>query len=104
MSTRIPALSRSGAQATSGLNASLSYQRELAPELRANAFVSYGKRTAAGGFGLQQNTITFSTGLTYLFSETLTARATYSFTSSTSNRPGFSYDMNLLTLGMHKSF
>ena len=92
------------ASATTSLNAILAWQRELAPGLRGNAAVSYGVRSAGGGFALTQETLTFSTGVTYAFSETLSARSTYSYTSSSSNRAGFSYAMNLVTIGVHKSF
>ena len=92
------------APTTSYTNGSLSWQRELGVGLRGNALVSYGERSAGGPASATQETLTFSAGLNYAFSETLSSRATYTFTHSSSNRPGFGYDMNLLTLGLHKSF
>lgn len=89
---------------TTGLSGSLDWQRELGPGLRGNASFTYGTRSATGSFPLTQDTISFTSGLTYSFSDTLSARGSYSFLSSNSNQPGFSYSANMVTLGLRKGF
>lgn len=86
------------------LNATLGYQRELGPALRGNASFSYGTRDGNGRGGATQQTFTVSAGLYYTLSETLSTRAVYTYSTSTSNQPGYGYDMNLFTLGLHKAF
>ena len=91
-----------GAPSVTWLTATLSWQRELQPGLRGNAQVTYGDRSGRG-FGSQEM-ITFSTGLSWALSETLSTRATYTYTQATSNRAGLSYTANLLAVGVRKSF
>ncbi len=91
-----------GAPTTSYLTASLAWQRELGPGLRGNALFNYGTRTA-GGFGSQQ-TMTMSTGLNWSLSETLSTRASYTYTRATSKPVGFGYEASLISLGLHKTF
>ena len=83
-------------------NASAAWQRELGQGVRGNAQVTYGDRKA-GGFGSQQ-TMTFSTGVNWALSETLSTRVSYTFTRATSNQRGFGYQANLLSLGVRKTF
>jgi uncharacterized protein (PEP-CTERM system associated) len=86
------------------VNTSLGYQRELGPGLRGNASVSYGTRDGNGRGGATQQTFSVSAGVNYQLSETLSTRAIYTYSTSTSNQPGYGYDMNLFTLGLRKSF
>ena len=82
--------------------ASVAWQRELSPGVRGNTQFSYGERVAAGFGG--QETMTFSTGLTWSLSETLSTRATYTHARAASNRAGFGYRANLISLGVRKTF
>jgi uncharacterized protein (PEP-CTERM system associated) len=79
-----------------------SWQRELSPGLRGNAQFTYGERTASG-FG-NQDIITVSAGLNWSLSETLSTRASYTYTRAGSRQPGLSYDASLISLGLRKSF
>ena len=90
------------APAFSFTNASLAWQRELGPGVRGNAQASYSERTA-GGFGSQQ-TMTFSTGVNWALSETLSTRVSYTFTRANSSQRGFGYQANLVSLGVRKTF
>ena len=84
------------------MTVSAGWQRELWPGVRGNAQASYSERTASA-FGGQQ-TMTVSAGLNWALSETLSTRATYTFTRSTSSQAGFAYQANLLALGLRKTF
>jgi len=84
------------------LNSTLGWQRELGPGLRGNAQISYGERSSAG-FG-KQELITFSAGVNWALSETLSTRASYTYSRSSSNRAGLGYDANLVSLGLRKTF
>ncbi len=88
--------------AVTWMTTTVGWQRELWPGVRGNAQASYGERSSAG-FG-NQELITLSAGLNWELSETLSTRASYTYTRSTSNRAGFGYDANLLSLGLRKSF
>jgi len=79
-----------------------SWQRELGPGVRGNVQASYGERVAKGG--ASQDILTLSAGLNWSLSETLSTRATYTYTRAGSPQPGFSYDANLLSLGLRKTF
>jgi hypothetical protein len=70
--------------------------------VRGNAQFTYGERSAAG-FGSQAST-TFSAGLTWTLSETLSTRASYTYTRASSNQPGLGYEASLLSVGLHKTF
>ncbi len=87
---------------TTWMTTTLGWQRELGPGLRGNAQASYSERSAAG-FG-NQELMTLSTGLNWSLSETLSTRASYTYTRSSSNRPGLGYDANLVSVGLRKSF
>lgn len=80
----------------------LSWQRELSPGLRGNAQATYGERSAKG-VGSQE-IITLSAGLNWSLSETLSTRATYTYTHAGSRTPGFGYDASLISLGLRKTF
>jgi uncharacterized protein (PEP-CTERM system associated) len=82
--------------------ATVGWQRELWPGVRGNAQASYGERSA-GNVG-NQETMTFSAGLNWALSETLSTRASYTYTRSSSNLAGFGYEASLVSLGLHKSF
>lgn len=84
--------------------ATAGWQRELGPGLRGNLQASYGSRRSGGTLAVTQDTLTFSAGVNYAISETWSTRASYTYSRSTTNRPGFGYDMNLLTVGMRKTF
>lgn len=84
------------------LTAILGWQRELGPGVRGNAQVSYSERSA--GPRLRQETMTFTSGLNWSLSETLSTRATYTYTRATSNLAGFGYAAHLLALGVQKTF
>lgn len=81
---------------------SVSWQRELSPGLRGNAKATYGSRTAKGV--ASQDIMTFTTGLTWALSETLSTRATYTYTRAASPQRGFSYEGSLISLGVRKTF
>lgn len=80
----------------------LSWQRELGPGLRGNTQITYGERSAAR-FGSQE-LITVSAGLNWALSETLSTRASYTYTHSGSRQPGFGYDASLVSVGLRKTF
>ena len=90
------------APAISFMNVSGAWQRELGPGVRGNAQASYGERSA-GGFGSQQ-VMTLSTGVSWALSETLSTRATYTFTHASASQRGFGYQANLVSLGLRKTF
>ncbi len=81
----------------------LAWQRELSPGLRGNAQATYGERTARGA-SVRQEIITLSAGLNWSLSETLSTRATYTYTQSNSSQPGFGYESSLISLGLRKTF
>ena len=81
---------------------SLSWQREILPGLRGNAQATYGSRSAKNV--ASQDIMTFSAGLNWALSETLSTRATYTYTRVASPQPGFSYDGSLISLGVRKTF
>lgn len=93
-----------GPPSTSYLNATLGWQRELWPGVRGNAQASYGERTAGSAASVSQSIITFTAGLNWSLSETLTTRAAYTHTRSSSNQAGFGYEANLISLGVQKTF
>ena len=84
-------------------NGTLSWQRDLAPGLRGNAQGSYGQRSARGA-AVNQEIVTLSAGVTWTLSETLSTRASYTYTQSSSNQRGFGYTSNLISLGLRKTF
>lgn len=88
--------------ATVYYSGSLAWQRELRPGLRGNAQATYGERSAKG-VGSQE-IVTVSAGLNWSLSETLSTRATYTYTHSGSRTPGFGYDASLISLGLRKTF
>lgn len=79
-----------------------SWQREILPGLRGNAQATYGARSAKGV--ASQDIMTFSAGLNWSLSETLSTRATYTYTRVASPQPGFGYDGSLISLGVRKTF
>ncbi len=81
---------------------SLAWQREILPGLRGNAQATYGARSAKGV--ASQDISTFSAGLNWSLSETLSTRATYTYTRVASPQPGFGYDGSLISLGVRKTF
>ena len=87
---------------SSYVTASLGWQRELGPGVRGNTQLSYSERSA--GTRLRQETMTFTSGLNWALSETLSTRATYTYTRATSNLAGFGYAAHLLALGVQKNF
>jgi len=91
-----------GPPTTAYLTAGLAWQRELNPGLRGNAQINYSTRTA-GGFGSQE-TMTASTGLNWALSETLSTRASYTYTRATSKPVGFGYQASLIAVGLRKTF
>ena len=87
---------------TTYYNGTLSWQREISPGLRGNAQATYGERSAKGV--ASQNIVTLSAGLNWSLSETLSTRATYTYTHAGSRQPGFGYDASLISLGLRKTF
>ena len=101
---RIP-LSADGPGATpntTALTAMAGWQRELGPGLRGNTQFTYSERTATR-FG-SQKVMTFTTGLVWSLSDTLSTRASYTYTRAASKPAGFGYEASLIALGLHKSF
>jgi uncharacterized protein (PEP-CTERM system associated) len=84
------------------LSTTLGWQRELGSGVRGNTQITYGERSSAG-FG-RQELITFTAGVNWALSETLSTRASYTYSRSSSNRAGLGYDANLLALGLRKTF
>ena len=87
---------------SSYVTASLGWQRELGPGVRGNAQLTYSTREA--GPRLRQETMTFTSGLNWSLSETLSTRASYTYTRANSNIAGFGYAAHLVALGVQKSF
>jgi uncharacterized protein (PEP-CTERM system associated) len=84
------------------VTASLGWQRELAPGVRGNAQLSYSTRNA--GPRVRQETVTATGGVNWALTETLSTRASYTYTRANSNLAGFSYAAHMLALGVQKSF
>ncbi|MDO8961388.1 MAG: TIGR03016 family PEP-CTERM system-associated outer membrane protein [Methylophilus sp.] len=87
---------------SSFVTASLGWQREIGPGVRGNAQFSYSTREA--GPRVRQETMTFTSGLNWSLSETLTTRASYTYTRANSTLAGFGYAAHLLALGVQKNF
>lgn len=87
---------------SSFVTASLGWQRELGPGVRGNAQLSYSAREA--GPRVRQETMTFTSGLNWALTETLSTRASYTYTRATSSIAGFGYAAHLVALGVQKNF
>jgi hypothetical protein len=88
----------------SGTYGTLSVQRDINPGVNANIYSQIGTRTASGSFKSTQDTISLGGSLSFVLSETLTARVEYSYTHNSSTLPGQGLVQNLVTAGMRKTF
>jgi uncharacterized protein (PEP-CTERM system associated) len=90
---------------TSGTYGAINWQHDLSPELRTAAYVQYGTTENSTVTGNQtSDSVVASLSLTYVFSETLTGLAQYSFSSNQSRFGGQSSPTNLVVIGVRKTF
>jgi uncharacterized protein (PEP-CTERM system associated) len=97
-----------GPQNTSGFYVSLTWQRDLRPNLTASTYVQWGtwRNTLTTG-GQNFDSLVFSLKLAYLISETLSAYGQYSYTrQSNAQIPGAVplLPANLIVIGARKTF
>jgi uncharacterized protein (PEP-CTERM system associated) len=97
-----------GLQNTSGYYASLTWQRDLRPNLTASTYVQWGTWRNTLTTGAQNfDSLVFSLNLAYLISETLSAYGRYSYTrQSNAEIPGAVplLPANLIVIGARKTF
>jgi uncharacterized protein (PEP-CTERM system associated) len=97
-----------GVQNTSGYYASLTWQRDLRPNLTASTYVQWGiwRNTLSTG-GQNFDSLVFSLSLAYLFSETLSAYGQYSYTRQSNAQISGAVPLlptNLIVIGARKTF
>lgn len=85
-----------------GLSAGFTWQHDFSEPLNGSLSLQYGTRHTSGA---SQQTVGVSLGLTYAFSPTLSGRARYSYNGSSGGGSTLqTYQQNLITVGLHKSF
>lgn len=88
-----------------GIFGNFAYQRELNPNLNASAFIQYGVRSSKSGTtASDQDSLSIGNSINWTISETLSARAQFTYTAQMSNQPGLSQNQILFLVGLHKSF
>jgi uncharacterized protein (PEP-CTERM system associated) len=94
------------ATSSSSLSVGLAWQHSFSPSLDGNAYVQYGTRESGAPTRTTQQTVNATLGLSYAFSQTLTGRAQYSYSGTIGGGSALapSYEQNLITVGLHKSF
>lgn len=91
-------------ETTNGTYGTISWQRDLRPDLRSNVSVQYGTRSNGSGSNSSERTLSASAGATYQLSETVSSRATYVFNQRTGGGQGRDFSENILLVGLRKSF
>lgn len=89
---------------SNGTYGTLTWQRDIRPDLRSDVAIQYGTRSADLGVSSSERTLSASVGATYQLSETVTSRATYVFNQRTGGGQGRDFYENLLLVGLRKSF
>ncbi len=90
---------------TIGTYGSLAWQHELSETMRSSLFGQYGiSELGSGPARLNMNVVTASAALTYTLSETLTGSVQYSYTSQAYTAAVAGSAINLVSLGLRKSF
>ncbi len=89
---------------TTGLFGTVSVQRDINPGVSANLYSQIGTRNATGTFKSSQDTISVGATLTFVLSQTLSARLEYTYTNNSSTLPGQSLVQNLVSAGLRKTF
>ncbi len=94
------------ATSSSGTSVGLAWQHSFSEAFNGNAYAQYGTRASGAPTRTTQQTVTASLGLSYAFSQTLSGRAQYSYSGTLGggNAMTPSYQQNLITVGLHKSF
>jgi hypothetical protein len=89
---------------TQQIYGSISWEHELAPDLRMNAYLQDGRtnNTLIRGNSQTVNTLAASLSLTYLFSPTLTGRVQYAYANEPG--PGQTSSTNLVLVSVRKTF
>lgn len=84
----------------------LAWQHSFSESFNGNVYMQYGTRESGAPTPTTQQTVSASLGLSYLFSPTLSGRAQYSYSGTLGggNARVPSYQQNLITVGLHKSF
>ena len=89
---------------SNGTYGTISWQRDIRPDLRSNVALQYGTRSSDLGVNSSEQTLSASIGATYQISETLTSRATYVFNQRSGAGQGREFYENFLLVGLRKSF
>lgn len=89
---------------SNGTYGTLSWQRDIRPDLRSNVAFQYGTRSGDSGVNSSEQTISASVGATYQLSETVAGRATYVFNQRSGGGQGREFYENLVLVGLRKSF
>lgn len=94
------------ATSSTATSVGLAWQHNFSEAFNGNAYVQYGTRESGAPTRTSQQTVTASLGLSYAISQTLSGRAQYSYngTLGGGNALTPSYQQNLITVGLHKSF
>jgi uncharacterized protein (PEP-CTERM system associated) len=90
-------------QSTDIKTASLSWTRELSPDLTLSTSASYSFIHRSGSLG-NDSSLSTAVGLQYLLSQSTALSARYSFFDRISRIPGYSLYENILLLGVTKQF
>jgi uncharacterized protein (PEP-CTERM system associated) len=94
------------ATSSTGMSAGFAWQHDFPGGLNGNTYLQYGSRETGAPTPASQQSVTASVGLGYAFSQTLSGRAQYSYNGSLGGGGPTvpSYQQNLITVGLHKSF
>ncbi len=94
-----------------GTYGNVSWSHDWNPAVRSLLFFQYGQRfistltsTSPVRIDQTQNVVTVSAGVTWALSDTLTARAQYSYSNTSSDLGLQQRPSNLVTVGVHKTF
>jgi uncharacterized protein (PEP-CTERM system associated) len=84
----------------------LAWQHSFSEAFNGNVYAQYGTRESGAPTRVTQQTVSASLGLSYAFSQTLSGRAQYSYSGTIGGGNALvpSYQQNLITVGLHKSF
>lgn len=91
-------------ESDNGTYGTISWQRDIRPDLRSNVSFQYGTRSSGSGSNSSERTLSASAGATYQLSETVTSRATYVFNQRSGGGQGRDFYENILLVGLRKSF
>lgn len=84
----------------------LAWQHSFSEVFDGNVYVQYGTLESGAPTRVRQQTVSAALGVSYRFSQTLSGRAQYSYSGTIGAGSALvpSYDQNLITVGLHKSF